>query len=196
MKMFFLQKKILKLLFSIFLLFCAIPVFAAKSNHGIDGFVENKIDATKNARAHSSMGNLYFEEGKYIAALKEYEIAYKLSSKNQAAGAYLYNIARCYYVMGTYNFAKGAILDAIKKDCINMTYYNLLVDCFIKTGSTELELNKYIRDNENPYNRVIVGLIYLKTNRLAQARATFDDFIVNYPDLIITDDIQAIIRQL
>ena len=63
MKTYFLQKKILKLAFSFFLVWALFSIaFAMKSNHGLDGFVENRIDATRNARVHSNMGNIYFDE--------------------------------------------------------------------------------------------------------------------------------------
>lgn len=198
MKTSFLQKKILKLVCSLlFLSITTLPVFALmKSNHGLDGFIEGEIDAAKNARLHSNMGNIYFDEKKYPAALKEYKIAYNLAHKSQAAGVYLYNIARCYFVLGEYNYSKNAILGAIKKDCMNITYYQLLVDCFIKLNTAETELQNHIKDTSNPYNRVIAGLIYLKTNRKIQARAIFDEFIVNNPDMLITQEVKAILRQM
>lgn len=197
MKIYFLQKKILKLLFSVCFfvqIFCA--GFAMQSNHGLDGYVENKIDPIKNARLHNNMGNIYFDEKKYIGALKEYEIAYNLAHKTQAAGAYLYNISRCYFVLGNYNLAKNAILGAIKKDCINLTYYEMLAECIIKLNQVESELEKYINDSENPYNRIVVALIYLKTDKKMQARATLDDFVAKYPNLIITDDIRLMLNRI
>ena len=167
-----------------------------KSNHGLDGYEYQKIDAVKNARLHSNMGNIYFDEKKYISALKEYEIAFNLAHKTQAAGAYLYNIARCYIAIGNYNLAINALDGAIKKDCINMTYYQSLVECYIKLGIQEQKLKSYIEDNSNPYNRIIVGLIYLKTDRKMQARATFDDFIAQNPDMIISNDVRMILNNL
>ncbi|MBR5303734.1 MAG: tetratricopeptide repeat protein [Candidatus Gastranaerophilales bacterium] len=183
-----------------FSVFFVIAFFACanamKSNHGLDGFIQGKIDAARNARMHSNMGNIYFEEKKYIAALKEYEIAYNLANKTQAAGAYLYNIARCYFVLGDYQLAKRVVLGAIQKDCMHITYYQLLVDCFIKLETTEIELEKYINDTINPYNRIVVGLIYLKTDKKIQARATFDDFVMTYPKMAITEEVKAILRQM
>ena len=197
MKIFFLQKKMMRFIYSL-ILFCflILPCFAIQSNHGMDGYVQGKIDATKNARLHSNMGNIYFDEKKYISALKEYEIAYNIAPNTQASGAYLNNIAKCYLALGNFRLAKNAIEGAIKKDCINMEYYQTLVDCYIKLGIAESELKKHIADNKNPYNRIVVGLIYLYTERKFQARATFDDFVVKYPDMIITDDVRSILRQM
>ena len=197
MKVFFLQKKILKCIYSFFVLsFLLCPVFAMNSTRGLDGFVEAPIDASKNARLHSNMGNIYFSEKNYIDALKEYEIAFNLAYNTQASGAYLYNIARCHYALNNYLTAKNAVLGAIKKDCINITYYQLLVDCYIKLGTVEKELKSHIKQTDNPYNRVIVGLIYLKTNRKMQAKATFDDFIATHPDMIISEDIKTILNKI
>ncbi len=191
----------MKFIYKIFLIsllaICFIPQSQAiQSKHGMDGFIHGKIDPIKNARLHSNMGNIYFDEKKYISALKEYEIAYNLAHKTQAAGAYLYNIARCYIAMENYNLAINALEGAIKKDCIHMTYYETLVDCYIKLNIQDKKLSQHIKDTTNPYNRVIAGLIYLKTNRKMQARATFDDFVTQNPDMIISNDIRAILRNL
>lgn len=197
MKIFTLQKKILNLVCSIFAFLLFLDAsYAMKSNHGLDGYVENRIDAAKNARMHSNMGNIYFFEKKYISALKEYELAFNLSINSQSSGVYLYNIAKCHYILTNYSYAQKAILGAINKDCINITYYDFLVDCFIKLNTTEKELEKYLLDVTNPYNKIVVGLIYLKTDRKMQAKATFDDFIVQYPDMLIADDVRLLINRI
>ena len=176
--------------------FLIAPCYAIKSNHGIDGFVQGEINAAKNARLHSNMGNIYFDEGKYISALKEYEIAYNLAYESQAGGVYLYNIARCYMELGNFNVAKKAIEGAIRKDCINITYYETLCECIFKLNIQEKELRKYIHDSSNPYNKIMVGLIYKNSGRAMQARAVFDDFIVQYPDMLIAEDVKLLLRQM
>lgn len=176
------------------LLFC--PVYGMNSLHGLDGWQENVIDATKNARAHNNMGNIYFEEGNYISALAEYKIAYGLSMNTSASSTYLYNIARCSMVLGYYQNAKMALLAAINKDCINMTYYKTLVECIYIMGDSSKELNKYLKDYTNPYNKIVAGLIYLKMGKKAKARSIFDDFIVEYPDMIITSDVKNILKKI
>ena len=180
----------------IFFSILCIPSFAINSNHGADGFVQNIIDPTKNARLHSNMGNVYFDEKKYISALKEYEIAYNISPSSQASGAYLNNIAKCYIALGQYNLALNAIEGAIKKDCINIEYYKTLVDLYIKLNIQNTKLDEHLKDNKNPYNKIIVGFIYKNTGRRMQAKAVFDDFVVSYPDMIITPDVQSILRQM
>ncbi len=166
------------------------------SLHGLDGFKENVIDATKNARLHSNMGNIYFGEKNYTGALKEYQIAYNLTSNTSESSTYLYNIARCFMKLQNYEAARRAVLGAIDKDCINLTYYETLVDCYIILKTSDQELKKHLKDNSNPYNRIIAGLIFLKTGQKTSAKAIFDEFINDNPDMIITQDIKAILRKL
>ena len=59
-----------------------------------------------------------------------------------------------------------------------------------------LEIEKYIKDELNPYNRIIIGLLYLKTNRKIEAKITFDDFIEQHPDLIIAQDVKALLNSI
>jgi len=184
--------KILLLFFSLFF----IQALAIKSNHGMDGYVEYHIDATKNARMHSNMGNIYFQEKKYIAALREYEIAYNLTANTTGSATYLYNIARCYITVGNYHLAKKALLGAIDKDCMNMTYYDTLCECYVKLGVAKKEIENHIKKSENPYNRIIVGLLYLKTGHKTTAKLIFDDFINENPDMLIANDIKAILRKM
>lgn len=174
-----------------------VPVYAVMDSlHGMDGFKENKIDATKNARLHSNMGNIYFSEKHYIGALKEYQIAYNLTANTNGSSTYLYNIAQCFMKLGNYELARNALLGAIEKDCINMTYYENLVDCYIVLKTVNQELKKHLKDNSNPYNRIIAGLIFLKTGHVMSAKAIFDEFISDNPDMIITEDVKAILSRL
>ena len=170
--------------------------FAGSSIRGLDAYEWNRIDATKNARQHNNMGNIYFEEKNYINALKEYEIAYNLTHNSSTSSTYLYNIARCFIAINNYSAAKNALLGAIKKDCINITYYETLTDCYIKLGIQEEELKKTLKDNSNPYNRIIAGLIYLKTGRKTTAKILFDEFINENPKMIITEDVKEILRRI
>ena len=43
---------------------------------------------------------------------------------------------------------------------------------------------------------LIVGLIYLKKGKRMQARATFDDFVLQNPDMIITQDVKLILDNM
>ena len=186
----------MKLFYSLICLILFANIAQAGSIRGLDGFEQYTIDAVKNARNHNNMGNIYFDEKNYNAALAEYEIAYKLTKNTHASAPYIYNMARCFIKLGNYKQAQNLVEHAINKDCINMTYYETLVDCYIAQNIQEKKLTHHISDTKNPYNRIIAGLIYLKTNRKIDAKIIFDEFINNNPDMIISDDVRAILRTL
>lgn len=179
-----------------FFLFINVQYCNAGTNYGVSTYQENVIDASNNARHHNNLGNIYFQEKNYIAALKEYEIAFNLSYKNNLSATYLYNIARCYMTLNRYDLAQNALLGVIKKDCMKITYYEALVDCFINLKTQQKELEKYSKDASNPYNKIIVGLIYLKTNNKRSAKIVFDEFVSSNPDMLISNDVRKILNSL
>ncbi len=185
----------MKLLYSLIFISLFACVSAA-SIRGLDGFQQYTIDAVKNARSHNNMGNIYFDEKNYNAAFMEYEIAYNLTKKTSAGAPYIYNMARCMIKLGNYKKAQDFVEYAINKDCINMTYYNTLVDCYIAQNKQEEKLAKHLSDTKNPYNRIIAGLIYMKTNKKMEAKIIFDEFINDNPDMIITEDVKLLIRKI
>ena len=178
------------------LIFLSLPVYSMNSNRGLDGYEWQKIDASKNARLHSNMGNIYFEEKNYKSALKEYEIAYNLTANSSESAVYLYNIGKILMKIGYYTHAKKAFKDAINKDCINMAYYEAYADACVKTKTYNKELTKALNDTTNPYNRIIAGLIYYKTEKKGTAKAVFDEFINTYPKMIITEDVKLLLKNI
>ena len=187
----------MKLLFKILIIiFSILPTFAMESTRGLDGFQANKIDAVKNARLHSNMGNIYFQQENYVSALREYQIAYNLTYNLNSSSVYLFNMSKCFMKANNYKLAQNALLKAIKKDCMNITYYDSLVDTYIALNEADKELKKYLNDYSNPYNRIIAGLIYLKTGKTTNAKIIFDEFIVSNPDMLITNDIKVILKKL
>jgi len=187
----------MKLLFNIFLLlFLSAPIYAMDSIRGLDGFQWANIDAVKNARLHSNMGNIYFSENNYVSALREYQIAYNLTKNLNSSSVYLYNMSKCFMKVKNYKLAQDSLKGAIFKDCMNITYYDALVDTYIALGETDKELKNSLNDNINPYNRIVAGLIYLKTGRKMAARTLFDEFISNNPDMLITNDIKVILKKI
>ncbi len=180
----------------VLLLFLCMPSFSMNSNRGLDGYEWQKIDAKKNARLHSNMGNIYFEEKHYLGALKEYEIAYSLTQDLPESAIYIYNIGRCFMVLERYDLAKKAFSEAINIDCVNMAFYEAYSDACIKTKTYETELEKNLKDKTNPYNRIIAGLIYYKTDRKVLAKTVFDEFINQHPKMIITEDVKALLKRI
>lgn len=178
-------------------MFLFSPFLMASENiRGVNSYSYVPINASNNARGHNNMGNIYFKEENYIAALKEYEIAYNLEPNGKYGAIYLYNIAKCFMVSKRYAAAKKAIEGCIKKDYMNIAYYNSLADIIVLQGNSNAEIKKYLQDTKNPYNRVLVGLIYIKTKKIAQARTILDEFVANNPNLIMTDDIKTILKNI
>jgi len=186
----------MKLFYSLICLILFTNVVQGGSIRGLDGFEQYTIDAVKNARNHNNIGNIYFDEKNYNAALQEYEIAYKLTKNSHASAPYIYNMARCLMKLGNYKQAQRLIEYAINKDCINMTYYKSLVDCYIAQNIAQKKLKHHLSDYENPYNRIIAGLIYLKTNQKTNAKIIFDEFVNENPDMIISNDVRLILKNL
>ncbi|MBQ8475961.1 tetratricopeptide repeat protein [bacterium] len=186
----------MKLFYSLIIFTLLLGFSYAESLRGLEGYQPYTIDAAKNARAHNNMGNIYFDEKNYNAALSEYQIAYNLTKDTTAGAPYIYNIARCMIKLGNYQAAQYAIKQAIAKDCINMVYYDTLVDCYIKLNIAPKELQKCLEDDKNPYNRIVAGLIYLKTGEKINAKIIFDEFINNNPDMIISDDVRRLLRDM
>ena len=94
--------------------------FAMESKRGLDGFEWSVIDAVKNARGHSNMGNIYFQQENYASALKEYQIAYNLTRILNSSSVYLYNMAQCVMKVKNYRLAQNTLLGAISKDYMNL----------------------------------------------------------------------------
>lgn len=190
----------MKLQFKIF--FFIILSFFLKSNaeiaslRGLDGYQESVIDATKNARNHSNFGNLYFKEGNYIAAIKEYELAYALNENSQASAIYLYNISRCLLNLKDYPRAYATVKQAIHRDYLNITFYELEADCILKLNFQDKALDEIFKNEKNPYNKLTAGFIYLKTCQKQRAITLFDDMINDNPDLLISTDLKNLIKRI
>ena len=171
-------------------------VFADSSLRGLKGFEENTIDAAKNARLHSNMGNIYFDEKNFTAALKEYQIAFNLVPDDPDSSIYLYNIARCFINLGAPDIAIKPLEGAISKNYTNLIYYETLADCYVKTNTAKKELNNYLKNAQNPYNKIMAGFIYLKMGEKTTALTIFDDFINEHPKMIVVQDIKTLIKKL
>ena len=184
------------LLFKVFLLCLLLTSNAYCNLRGLEGFVHNEIDATKNARLHSSMGNIYFSEKNYISALKEYEIAYSLVKNTLMGSSYLYNMSMCYTKLKQYKKAQELLIKAIEKDSINLTYYKALVQNYKLQNTLNSELIKYEKDKTNFYNEIIIGLIYVELNKKNHAIMIFENFINKNPDMLITPDIEKELQKL
>lgn len=161
------------------------------------------VDAARNAKEHNNQGVIFMREGDYLAAIKEFKIAIGINPKAQSTSVYYNNLGQAY--MKIYGINKNRLLpvwaqscfeNALMGDCMNITYYKNLVSAYEARGVLSSKASQLLaRKNENPYNAVTVGLIYLRQNKIGAAVTMLDTFCSEYPDLIITDDIKRIIAK-
>lgn len=161
------------------------------------------VDAARNAKEHNNQGVIFMREGDYLAAIKEFKIAIGINPKAQSTSVYYNNLGQAY--MKIYEINKNRLLpiwaqscfeDALRGDCMNITYYRNLVNAYEARGTLSSRASYHLaRKGENPYNAIIVGLIYLKQNKIGAAVTILDTFCSENPDLIITDDIKRIIAK-
>lgn len=165
------------------------------------------VDAQKNAQMHNNRGTLYMKERDYLAAIKEFKIAIAVNPRKQSTATYYNNLGCAYMeiakIQGTHNvskkngdfaqYAQMSFESAITQDCMNLSYYQNLVDSFYLQGTLSKNLAKY-KKSKKPFDKIIVGLIYEKLGKKSTARTLFDDFITENPDLIISKNLRLYIR--
>lgn len=163
------------------------------------------IDAQRAAQSHNNKGVDYFNEGDYIAAIKEFKIAIGINPGNQTTAVYNNNLGRAYLKLAKLSapqapFAGWAQISfeaAIAQDCMNLNFYKNLVDTFALRGNLQERLAHYRKDSaKNPFSSITVALILEKQGQKQMAAALLYDFAKDFPDLIITGDVKKYARSL
>ena len=152
------------------------------------------VDATKNAFLHNNMGLRYMEEQCYYAAIQEFKIAISLNPNTQATAVYYNNIGDAYILIGYPNLARQAYEDAIKQYSLNFKYYQNLAKCYKELNLLSDKIVQY-SDNENPLNKIMLGLLYIENGDLKRGIIILDEFTMSEPDLLITPAVKQYIRQ-
>ena len=161
------------------------------------------IDAARNAKEHNNQGVIFMREGDYNAAIKEFKIAIGINPNVQSTSVYYNNLGQAYMKIYALNpskllpiLAQNCFEQAILGDCLNLTYYKNLVSSYDARGNLSSRASYHLsRKEKNPYNAIIVGLIYLKQNKTGAALTILDEFCAQNPDLVITSDIKRLIAQ-
>lgn len=154
-----------------------------------------EIDAIKNAYTHNNMGLIYVDEKCYYAAIQEFKIAISLNPNTQATAVYYNNLGETYLKMGLPNYALDCFERALKQYSLNFKYYQNLTETFKQLGMTDRKLLEYSTNN-NPLNRVMLGLLYEQKGDIRRAITILDDFAMSEPDLIITTAVKKHIQEL
>ena len=180
------MKKYIIILFLIFLNFTASG-YSRKP----EPFV---IDAARNAYFHNNLGINYLRERCYYAAIQEFKIAISLSPNTQATSVYLKNLGDAYMEIGYPDMALQPYEDAIRQYSLNLQYYQALVKCYAVLGQIQSKITEY-SNNENPLNKVMLGLLYIESGDLKRGTIILDEFTVTEPDLLITRAVKEYLKE-
>lgn len=152
------------------------------------------IDAAKNAFLHNNLGINYLKEHCYYAAIQEFKIAISLSPNTQASSVYYKNLGDAYMEIGYPDMALQPYEDAIKQYSLSFEYYEAIVKCYSALGQVQSRIKEY-SNNENPLNRVMLGLLYIESGDLKRGLIILDEFTSVEPDLIITHAVKHYVKE-
>ena len=158
------------------------------------------VDAARNAKEHNNQGVIFMREGDYLAAIKEFKIAIGINPNTQSTSVYYNNLGQAYMKIYAFNknrllpvWAQSCFEQALIGDCMNLVYYKNLVAAYEARGNMNSKVSYHLaQKDKNPYNAIVVGLIYLKQNKIGAAITILDNFCAQNPDLVITSDIKRL----
>ena len=153
------------------------------------------INAEKDAFYHNNNGLNYLREKIYIAALEEFKIAISLSPNTQSTAIFKTNLGKTYMYMGYPALAQQPLEEALKAYGLNLQYYLNLADCYEKLGIVKQKINEFEKST-SVYDRIMLGILYIRTGELTRGIIALDDFCYNEPDLLITPAIKQYIKEL
>ena len=154
------------------------------------------IKPENNASLHNNLGLMYVAEGWYPAAIEEFRIAISLNPNSQATSVYYTNIGDTFMKIGRYKLAEDAYQHAINQFNLNFMYYQNLVKSIKAQGLVNQKIEYYEKNQDNPLNMVILGLLYVEDNDLKRGIIKLDEFCMQEPELIITTAVRNHLRKL
>lgn len=179
------MKKFITLLLSLVLIFCC----GYKKPH------KYTIDAEKDAFYHNNVGLNYLKDRIYYAAIQEFKIAIQLSPSTQATAIFKTNLGETYNYIGYPDMARVCFEDALLLYGLNFKYYINLADCYAQLGIINTKINQYAK-SKNPYDKIMLGLLYIKSNEINKGIITLDDFCNDEPDLLITPAVRQYLKEV
>lgn len=153
------------------------------------------IQAEKNAYYHNNVGLNYLQDKYYYAAIQEFKIAISLSPSTQASAVFYNNLGDVYMIIGYPKYAEDCYLNALKLYGLNLQYYINLAKCYKAMNELESKL-KSISVTENPYNKILKGLMLIESGDKRNGMIMLDEFCSAEPDLIITSGIKSYLKNL
>lgn len=150
-----------------------------------------KIDAQRNAVDHNNKGVVYMQDRYYAPAIKEFQMAILLDSDTQASSVYYANLANCYMRIGYPALAQDSLEKAIKRNPMNLVYYQDLAATFRAQKILDEKLKFYKKDSEkNPLSQLVVAFILIESGKNMDGNAKLHEFISTEPDLIISKGVK------
>ena len=179
----------MKKIFVIFLFFILILTSAYRKPE------KYTIDAGKDAFLHNNIGLNYLKDRIYYAAIQEFKIAIQLSPNTQATAIFKNNLGEVYNYIGYPDMARVCFEDAIKLYGLNFKYYLNLVDCYAQQGILQSKINE-LSDPQTPYEKIQLGLLYIKSGQTRRGVILLDDLCNDEPDLLITPAIKQYLKEV
>ena len=153
------------------------------------------IDAGKDAFFHNNVGLNYLQDRIYYAAIQEFKIAIQLSPNTQSTAIFKNNLGETYNYIGYPDMARICFEDAVKLYGLNLKYYINLAECYTKLGIVNTKITE-LKNSENTYDKIMLGLLYIKTDNIRNGIIILDEICQSNPDLLITPAIRNYIKTL
>ena len=179
------MKKVFSIILILTLLFCC----------GYRKPYKYTIDAGKDAFYHNNVGLNYLQDRIYYAAIQEFKIAINLSPNTQATAIFKNNLGETYNFIGYPEMARVCFEDALKLYGLNLKYYMNLADCYINLGITKTKIKEYQTSN-NTYDKILLGILYIKTGEVRKGVILLDEICQTEPDLLITPAIKQYLKEV
>ena len=153
------------------------------------------IDAGKDAFYHNNVGLNYLQDRVYYAAIQEFKIALNLSPNTQSTAIFKNNLGETYTYIGYPDMARICFEDAIKMYGLNLKYYINLADCYVQIGIIETKIRE-LSESDNLYDKILLGILYVKTGNTRQGIILLDEICQTEPDLLITPAIRKYLKEV
>ena len=153
------------------------------------------IDAGKDAYFHNNVGLNYLRDRIYYAAIQEFKIAIQLSPNTQATAVFKTNLGETYMYIGYPDMARTCFEDALKAYGLNFKYYINLAQCYEQLNIVQTKIQEF-QASSSIYDKIMLGLLYIKTGEVRRGVIVLDDVCMSEPDLLITPAIRQYISEV
>ena len=153
------------------------------------------IDAGKDAYFHNNVGLNYLRDRIYYAAIQEFKIAIQLSPNTQATAVFKTNLGETYMYIGYPDMARTCFEDALKAYGLNFKYYINLAQCYEQLNIVQTKIQEF-QASSSIYDKIMLGLLYIKTGEIRRGVIVLDDVCMSEPDLLITPAIRQYISEV